>query len=308
MDAETFETALEKLWIHGGVRIDPEENVVRGEQGWQMPYQAQSDHKLAQLAQMTRFAEAHGCRMLHLVRHFGDQEDSGEPCGGCDVCAPRACLVRRFRPPVEREKELMRATLQVLRRREGQSTGQVHRAVCGDGPPDRRTFERLLSGLTRAGLLRVEEDAFEKNGRTIHFQRAYLTAEGRRAGLGALAGVLLGAEPEVEKVPDSGTKRRASGDSSRRARTATVPAISTQQPSSELVAALKSWRLAEARRHKVPAFTILSDRTLMAVAAAQPAKESSLLAVHGIGPKLAEKHGAEILAIVAEARLRDQAQ
>ena len=48
---------------------------------------------------MARYAEAHGCRMVGLVRHFGDQEDSGEACALCDACAPGKCYVRRFRTP-----------------------------------------------------------------------------------------------------------------------------------------------------------------------------------------------------------------
>ena len=80
-----------------------------------------------------RYAEAHGCRMLHLVRHFGDQEDSGEPCGLCDVCAPADCGVRRMRPLNALEQGLVDRTLTALRGRDGQSTGQLYREVCPRG-------------------------------------------------------------------------------------------------------------------------------------------------------------------------------
>ncbi|HEY6321926.1 MAG TPA: RecQ family ATP-dependent DNA helicase, partial [Thermoanaerobaculia bacterium] len=85
LDEEVFDKAFEKLWIHGGVRVDAEEQAMRGEAGWVAPYVAQSEHKLAQLAQMARLPESHSCRMLHLVRHFGDQEDDGRACGSCDI-------------------------------------------------------------------------------------------------------------------------------------------------------------------------------------------------------------------------------
>ena len=45
----------------------------------------------------------------------------------------------------------------------------------------------------------------------------------------------------------------------------------------------------------------LRGRTLRAVAAARPADEPQLLAVHGIGPTLARKYGKQLLAIVGEA-------
>ncbi len=73
LDEDEFTKALEKLWIHHGAVVDPEENVARGRSDWQRPYVSQRDHRLLQLEQMTRFAQARDCRMLHLVRHFGDQ-------------------------------------------------------------------------------------------------------------------------------------------------------------------------------------------------------------------------------------------
>jgi len=64
------------------------------------------------------------------------------------------------------------------------------------------------------------------------------------------------------------------------------------------VAALKKWRLAEARRRRTPAFRILTDRTLTALAAARPRNEEELLAVSGIGPTLTRKYGERLLKIV----------
>ncbi len=58
LDEEAFEKALEKLWIHGGALVDADGNAARGADGWERPYLAQRDHKLGQLDQMVRFAEA----------------------------------------------------------------------------------------------------------------------------------------------------------------------------------------------------------------------------------------------------------
>ena len=65
-----------------------------------------------------------------------------------------------------------------------------------------------------------------------------------------------------------------------------------------MVAALKAWRLAEARRRKVPAFHVLHDRVLLAVAAARPRTDDELLAVKGMGPALLKKYGPGILRIL----------
>jgi len=85
-----FDKALEKLWIHGGVAGVAEDKLVRGHDQWQSTYAAQRALRTEQLELVARFAEGRQCRMIALVRHFGDSEDSGQPCGSCDVCAPGA--------------------------------------------------------------------------------------------------------------------------------------------------------------------------------------------------------------------------
>jgi RecQ family ATP-dependent DNA helicase len=76
MDAESFDKALEKLWIHGGALVDFAENVSRGHEHWREPYITQGAQKQQQLDLMLRYAESSECRMAALVRHFGDLADS----------------------------------------------------------------------------------------------------------------------------------------------------------------------------------------------------------------------------------------
>ena len=64
-----------------------------------------------------------------------------------------------------------------------------------------------------------------------------------------------------------------------------------------LVAELKQWRLAECRKAGVPAFRVLRDQTLVAIAATRPRDEARLLAVPGIGPALLRRYGSRILRI-----------
>ncbi len=306
IDEEIFEKALEKLWIHGGALVDPDGNVAVGAAGWQKPYLAQRDHKLEQLELMSRYAEAHGCRMLHLVTHFGDQEDSGEPCGICDICAPADCGVRRRRPLNALERELVDRTLTALRGRDSQSNGQLYREVCPEELSDRKSFERLLGGMNRAGLLRITEDEFEKDGRTIRFQRAMLTPEGYQGDAGAIARMEMAEEmPKTRKKrdrsarPDKGEPRAVRVKIAARAALGLAPAAAPELVSPQVVEALKVWRRAEAQRRRVPAFRILTDRAVTALAATRPRTETDLLNVPGIGPTIVQKYGAEILGIVA---------
>ncbi|MGA2263330.1 MAG: HRDC domain-containing protein, partial [Acidobacteriota bacterium] len=69
---------------------------------------------------------------------------------------------------------------------------------------------------------------------------------------------------------------------------------------SRLEAALRVWRLIEARRRGVPAFRIFSDRTLRALATSRPATTRELLTVPGIGTSTVEKYGREIYRVLRE--------
>ncbi|AUX22601.1 ATP-dependent DNA helicase RecQ [Sorangium cellulosum] len=204
LDPEVAEKALEKLWIHGGARVDADGGVALGDPGWRGPYEAQRRHKLAELVQMARFTESHGCRMLHLVRHFGDQEDTGEACGLCDVCAPDACVAREFRAPSRDEAQAIAKILVALRDGE-QPTGRLYREAFAGGSLERRDFEHLLGGLVRAGLVSVRDDSFEKDGEHIAFQRASLTPKGRLGG-GAADVPLVKVPPKVKKRQGPGAK------------------------------------------------------------------------------------------------------
>jgi len=56
--------------------------------------------------------------------------------------------------------------------------------------------------------------------------------------------------------------------------------------------------MAEARRRRVPAFCVLSNRTLEAIALVRPLDESALLRVRGVGGKIVERCGEAILPLV----------
>ena len=189
MELELFDTAVEKLLVHGGAWRDADGNLGRGEADWLPPYERQRAHKLAELRQILEFADkATACRMVRLVRHFGDHEDS-QPCGVCDVCAPQAAAARRSRRLTAAESRLALQVLEALRWREGQTVRQLHERL--QEPGERRTFERLLESLAGAGLIALQEDAFSRDGKVISFWRIYLTDAGRAGGVGAVGSVRL---------------------------------------------------------------------------------------------------------------------
>ncbi|MET0402546.1 MAG: DNA topoisomerase 3 [Cystobacter sp.] len=348
MESDVFDKALEQLWIHGGLEVSPDESVRQGRPGWKAPYTTQRAHKQSQLEHMARYAEAHGCRMKHLVAHFGDVQDSGAACGLCDVCAPQDCATLRFSEPSAAESQALGHILGALHERDAQATGRLHRELFGEALP-RRDFERLLGGLVRAGLVRLSEDTFDKDGQSISFQRVALTPEGRRSRTPDAGLVLLPLPPEAppaprgrkasragaktsretgrggsrRKVPATrGTRKRSAGTRSSSADDGTARGASlaprgrealsralersrrsgatlgVDAASPQLVEELKAWRLSEARKRRVPAFRILTDRVLDAIASARPRDDAALLRIHGVGPTLTERYGQRILELV----------
>ena len=305
---EIFEKALEKLWVHGGARIDPEENVSRGDPNWRAPYLRQREHKLAQLESITRYTASFHCRMLDLVGHFGDQEDSRKPCGQCDICRPEGSLIRRLREPDAGEESALVKIIAALRQRDNQSLGKVFRDTFEGSAIDRKAYDRLIGGLARAGLIAISDDAFEKDGRLIEFRRIALTREGRE--LEEAPGRLVTLDKEAPQPPRKKRKaapgkkqgsQRSAGRSSRKRQAEFEIDLPRRGSNEVLIAALRAWRLSEARKSGAPAFRIFPDRTLAALVERQPMNEAELLTTPGIGPALARKYGSKILAIVRNA-------
>ena len=298
--AELFEKALEKLWVHGGALVAPDDTVRPGTADWRRAYQLQRAHKREQLSRMRRYGDTASCRMLQLVAHFGDQNDAGHACGLCDVCAPSACVAQMFRAPSAMEVEAGARIVAGLREYDGRSVGQLHRDLF-EGSLDRRALDHVLGALARAGEVKLVADQFVKDGETIAFQRVYVASPSGHLGAGSAMDLRMVLQPEP-RATTRGTRSRRKGSKTsagptHRKRPRTARASGTNVP--PLESALRAWRLQEAKKRRVPAFRILTDRTLVGIASACPTTADQLLGVAGVGPTLLKKYGVVLLSIVA---------
>ena len=71
-------------------------------------------------------------------------------------------------------------------------------------------------------------------------------------------------------------------------------------PDHPVVAALRDYRSTAARAASVPPYVVFNDATVADLIASWPTTPDELLAVHGIGPTKAERHGVAILAVLAK--------
>jgi DNA topoisomerase-3 len=281
-DEEVFDKALEKLWIHHGAVVDPDETVRLGRDGWAAPYEAQRKHRQLQTERMARFVESEACRMVQLVTHFGDTEDEHQPCGLCDVCKPSASVLQAYQEATGNEQEEMSKVLRALSGVNHAAAGRLFRESFEPRGMERGSFERLVAGLVRAGLITARQEEFEKDGKTLAWQKLALTARGYQALESGVRGVAL---PEELHATGKTTRKKKRALPSKKADTAVADA-------------LREWRLKEARSHGVPAFRVMGDRVLMGIAAELPRDEEALLRIPGVGPALVKKYGKKVLALV----------
>jgi DNA topoisomerase-3 len=283
--ADLAEPALDKLWIHGGVTIDGDDVVRPGKAGWPARYEAMRAHREAQLGEVVDFAQSSDCRMTRLVRHFGDTRDV-RPCGQCDACRPHETLGRNFRAPGAKERNGALHVLEELERFDGVSTGTLYRKLYPGEELERAAFDRLLAAMVRAKALSLSDDEFMKDGKAIRFRRASLMPLARKA--------LDSAEFLIEELPEKLEPRgRAKGKARTRAATAAMPKADAHR-----VDRLREWRKGVSKTMGVPAFRVMTDKTMLAIASAEPETLNALQRIGGVGPKFVERHGAVILKLL----------
>jgi RecQ family ATP-dependent DNA helicase len=308
---EEFDKALEKLEIHGGARVDFGGYVTAGGMGWKKTYTVQAQFRAEQMEKVLRFTTSAECRMSALVRHFGDVEDASRPCGICDVCDPGGAVLRLFRRPSAAEREIAQAIADELRTVDYKAAGTLQRNLDLVGRMSRSDFDGLLDAMVRAGLIEIEEAEFEKDGEVIRFRKVRLSQAGLEQRATAAVELLISdgvveefggrtAAP-AKKTRTASTKLPGEAVTHPSAGAKTAEAVSEplSAKGEALAARLREWRAAEAKRLRVPAYVVLHDRTLTAIAHARPANRRQLQEISGMGPAKAERFGAAILEICA---------
>ena len=305
MDADLFDKALEKLWIHKGAVLDFAENVSQGDGLWRSSYIQQGDQKRAQIDQMIRFAESNQCRMMSLVRHFGDTSDSATACGVCDFCAPAKCVAQRFRTATDVERTALYRVVRGMRSVVTKSTGKLYAELYPGNEISRDNFEEVLGAMARAELLTFADAVFEKQGKQIPYRTVRLTPAGR--AVDESVPVLFVMKDAARPVPKRKRKKNSSKSKASSGATArtqsgqarTGAAVSEREPQIRIEQALRAWRLNEARHRKIPAFRVFGDQALRGIAATCPRSDAELLAVPGIGMSIVKKYGTQIYRLIA---------
>jgi ATP-dependent DNA helicase RecQ len=241
----------------------------------------------AKLDSMLGLAEAADCRRVRLLAYFGE---ASQPCGNCDNC---------LTPPERRDatedaRKLMSCIyrcqqaggfgfaathiIDVLRGKETEKAQKFHHdklSTFGIGADvSEAEWRLLLRQLIALNLVEVDYARFNVL-RLTEASRAVLKGE-RRIELRHYVAAIA-------------RKRKKTGPSA--AQTPTDGALFDR---------LRGWRAAIAKEHGVPAYVVLHDHTLHAIAQTQPQTLGELGSISGIGEKKLERYGAQILALVSD--------
>lgn len=156
-------------------------------------------------------------------------------------------------------------------------------------------------------MVELSDEAFERDGEHIHFRRAWLTQAGRDVDASALSAVPMSKLPSAAASrsrkphvrPKKGGKRGGPSPMTKHVVSGHAPGGTYRRTELDegdpVTRALRDFRKAEAKKKGVPAFRVMTDRTLSAIADARPKLRDRSPRRAGRGPGLTAKYGDVIL-------------
>ncbi len=257
------------------------------------------EHKWSLFLELLRWAEGGGCRHDAILRYFGDEAETLDGCGRCDVCL--ALAAPESAATAEETTLVARKALSAVARIDGRFGLQAAaKLLRGEDDPrlarsglDKTPTFGALADRTEDWLLKLLRRCvsagwvdFRGDDRPV----VVLTRDGR-AVMKAERPARIVLPPDREAEP----RRESGGRAAKRA-----PASDDLDAQAlELFEALRRRRLEIAREEKVPPYVVASDRTLREVALLRPRSLDELKLAHGIGDTKAARYGEHLLAVIA---------
>jgi ATP-dependent DNA helicase RecQ len=224
------------------------------------------------------------CRRVHLLAYFGEE---GVPCGNCDNCLnppetwDASVASQKALSAIYRTGQRFGAghLIDVLRGKDGERIRQwAHDqlSVYGIGKAeDEHHWRSVFRQLVALGLARVDHESY---GALVLTEAARPVLRGERT-------VMMRRIPERVR------------EAARRTRSASP--VSMDGVDAGLLAALKAWRLDEARTQSVPAYVILHDSTLVELARQRPGDLEGLADIPGFGARKVERYGDALVELIS---------
>ena len=268
------------------------------------PGEAILAHKWGLFLELMRWAEGGSCRHDAILRYFGDEAETLDGCGQCDVCAALeetttgeavTLVVRKALSAVARVHRRfgLQAAVRLLR---GEADPRLERSGLDRTPTFGSLREHPEPWLMR--VLRRCVTAGWVDFTTDEKPVVLLTEAGRA--------VMKAEQPARLLLPSrtsaaAGGASRSGGERGGRRSSSVSAEAEMDGPAAAVFTALRAHRLSLSRAQGVPPYVVASDRTLREMAVLQPRTLGELMSVHGIGPAKADRYGRGFLETVARA-------
>jgi ATP-dependent DNA helicase RecQ len=243
---------------------------------------------MVKLDAMLGLAEAADCRRVRLLAYFG--EDSS-PCGNCDNClAPP-----QVRDASQDAKKLLSC---IYRCQQASGFGFAATHVI-DVLRGRLTDKVRKFGHDRLSTFGIGADVAEAEWRLLLRQlvaQRLVDVDPERFNVLRLTEASRAVLRGSRKVE---LRRQVALPRARAKKAVAAPAAPLPDAEAALFARLRAWRAEVAREHGVPAYVVLHDSTLRAIAQARPASLEALRALPGLGERKLASYGERLLALVA---------
>lgn len=269
----------------------------------------------ALLKRIIAYCDTSMCRHAYILDYFGEAVE-GDVCGGCDRCGPR----RMPDALSETQWVILQKVLSCVYRMKGaHSLARVVEVLLGvssryvaEHELDKLSTYRILAGsdseelklllyaLVKAGCLALSDDGEDL---------VSITAKGIRVAKKEEPNFTLYWPRRAHAAPISfaqsianerkaAAKREAETALRKVALKAPAPMRSSDPNDLALASELRSWRKSVAAELGVPAFRIMTNKTLDALVAERPTTLAALSGIYGIYRQTREEYGEDILEII----------
>ncbi|MBS1000088.1 HRDC domain-containing protein, partial [Acetobacter persici] len=244
----------------------------------------------SRLEAMIALTETTGCRTRALLHCFGETLEG--PCGHCDNC--------RYPVVTFDGTDAARKFLSTVYRT-GQKFGALHIIAVLRGKTNEAVERNHHETLSVWGIGKDKSEQFWRGvGRQL-IARGALRSEGQYSGLALNQDV---ARPILRGEETVSLRADATQELEKAAGRARPPETLADLPEEKqaLFAALRRWRLDEAREQEIPPYVIFHDSALRDIAQETPTSLAELGEVKGVGRSKLERYGEAVLAVLKTAQ------
>lgn len=257
----------------------------------------QQELNMEKLRRMQQYAEADICRRRILLNYFGETMD--HDCGNCDVCRNPP---QRFDGTI-----LVQKALSAIARTDQQiGTNMLIDILKGAATADiiERGYDKLKTyGVGRDVPARDWQDYLLQMLNLGYFEVAYneknhlkITEAGKKVLFGHERAQLVVIKREELTAKEKRKKKRTTQPASP---TLYAPAA-FENENEQLFEALRALRKKLADQQAIPAYIVLSDKTLHLLASSKPTTIEAFGEISGIGEYKKERYGKDFIKVISQ--------